>query len=182
MSFRNKAIDKVLSWIPDGKLKVAASLRSERKSKGAAAEIKRSSVLFSPKTLNDWKNAIALASDGEEPDFTLLAELYQNLRLDSHYVSVVETRIYRVLRSKFLFRTEAGDEVPEVKELFQRPWFEEWLKYSLLSKFEGVKVLENFYLDDALETDENNANSDATRKSAQRNYSKRTWRCNGGRL
>lgn len=151
MSFKDKITDKVLSYIPDGKLKVAAALRSERKSKGATAEIKRSSILFTAKNLKDWKNAIALATDPEEPDFTLWAEMIQHLRLDSHYVSVVETRIYRVLRSKFVFRNEAGEEAPEVKALFQRPWFEEWLKYALLSKFEGVKVLENFYLDESLE-------------------------------
>ena len=151
MSLKDKFLDKILSYIPDGKVKVEAALRGEKKGKTAMTEIKRSSVLFEAKTLADWKNAIALATDPENPSFLFLAELYQNLKLDSHTVSVIESRIFRVLRSKFVFINEAGDEVPEVKILFERPWFEDFLKEALWSKFEGVKVLEIFKVDEFLE-------------------------------
>ncbi len=147
----DKIATKILSYIPDGKIKVEAALRSEKKGKVISDQIKRSSVLFEAKTLKDWKNAVALATDAENPSFLLLAELYQNLFLDSHTVSVIESRIYRVLRSKFVFVTESGDEVPELKALFERPWFEEFLKQALLSKFTGVKVLEIFHVDETLE-------------------------------
>jgi hypothetical protein len=151
MNLKDKFLDKILSYIPDGKVKVEAALRGEKKGKTAMTEIKRSSVLFEAKTLADWKNAIALATDPENPSFLFLAELYQNLKLDSHTVSVIESRIFRVLRSKFVFINEAGDEVPEVKILFERPWFEDFLKEALWSKFEGVKVLEIFKVDEFLE-------------------------------
>jgi phage gp29-like protein len=147
----DKIATKILSWIPDGKIKVEAALRSEKKGKIISDEIKRSSILFEAKNLKDWKNAIALATDTENPSFLLLSELYSNLFLDSHTVSVIESRIYRVLRSKFVFVTESGDEAPEVKALFERPWFEEFLKQVLLSKFTGVKLLEIFHVDDTLE-------------------------------
>lgn len=152
MSFKDKVINKVLSYIPDGKIRTEASVRSESKgSGGKSVEIKRSSTLFTPKTLDDWKNAIALATDNEEPSFLFLADLYQSLKLDSHLVSVIESRVFRVLRSKFVFVNDAGDEVPEVKHLFERPWFEEFLKEVLWSKFDGVKVLEIFKVDETLE-------------------------------
>lgn len=151
MSLKDKIIDKMLTFIPDGKIRVENAIRSEKKGKTNFTEIKRSSVLFSAKTLNDWKNAIALATDTENPSFLFLAELYQNLLLDSHTVSVIESRIYRVLRSKFVFLNDGGDEVPEVKYMFERPWFEEFLKEVLWSKFTGVKVLEIFKVDETLE-------------------------------
>lgn len=151
MSLTDKIIDKAISWIPDGRIRVENALRSEKKGKTNITEIKRSSVLFTAKTLEDWKNAIALATDPENPSFLFYAELLDNLKLDSHTVSVIESRIFRVLRSKFVFVNDAGDEVPEVKWMFERPWFEEFLKEALLSKFEGVKVLEIFKVDENLE-------------------------------
>ncbi|MFK5890768.1 MAG: DUF935 family protein [Flavobacteriaceae bacterium] len=151
MSIIDKVTDKILGFIPDGRIKVEAANRGEKKGKTISGEIKRSSVLFEAKNLKDWKDAIALATDPENPSFLLLAELYQNLLLDSHFVSVMESRIYRVMRSKFVFVNESGDEVPEVKSLFERPWFEEFLRQVLLSKFTGVKVLEIFHVDENLE-------------------------------
>lgn len=150
-SIKQKITDTVLGWIPDPRIKVEAANRSEKKGKTISSEIKRSSILFQAKTLKDWKNAIALATDPENPSFLFLAELYNNLMLDSHTVSVIESRIFRVLRSKFVIVNESGDEVPEVKALFERPWFEEFLKQVLLSKFTGVKLLEIFHVDDTLE-------------------------------
>jgi len=150
-SFKQKITDKLLSLVPDNRVRVEAALRSTKKGKTLSGEIKRSSVLFQAKNLKDWKDAIALATDGENPDFILLAELYQNLLLDGHTMSVIESRVMRVLRSKFVLVTENGDDVPELKKLFERPWFEEFLKQALLSKFTGVKVLELFDLDDNLE-------------------------------
>ena len=151
MGFREKLQDKIIKLIPDAKIRVEAAIRSESKNKTKLTEIKRASTLFQPKTLNDWKNAVALATDPENPSFLFLAELYQNLKLDSHLVSVIESRIHRVLRSKFVFVNEAGDEVPEVKSMFERPWFEEFLTEVLWSKFEGVKVLEIFHVNENLE-------------------------------
>ena len=152
MGTREKIIDKVLGFIPDGRIRVEAANRSEKgNGKTKSEEIKRASTLFTAKTLKDWKNAIALATDPENPEFLFLDELYQNLTLDAHTMSVIETRVHRVLRSKFVFVNESGDEVPEVRSLFERPWFEQFLKEALMSKFTGVKLLEIFHVDENLE-------------------------------
>lgn len=147
----NKITDKLIGYIPTPRIQVEAAIRSEKKGSVISSEIKRASTLFSAKTMKDWKDAIALATDSENPSFLFLSELYNNLMLDNHTVSVIESRIYRVLRSKFVFVNESGDEIPEVKALFERPWFEEFLKQVLLSKFTGVKLLEIFHVDETLE-------------------------------
>ena len=151
MDFKDKIYNKMLSFIPDGKVKVEAAVRSESKNKTKLTEIKRASTLFQPKTLQDWKDAVALATDPENPSFLFLGELYENLKLDSHFVSVVESRIHRVLRSNFVFVNDSGDEVPEVKALLERPWFEEFVTEVLWSKFDGVKLLEIFHVNENLE-------------------------------
>jgi len=150
-SLKEKIEDKILSYIPDGRIRVEAAIRTEKKNKSLSGGVKHQSTLFQPKTLKDWKDAVALATDNENPDFLFLAELYENLLLDAHTVSVIESRIFRVLRSKFVLLKENGDEDPELKKLFETPWFEEFLKQALLSKFTGVKVLELFDLDENLE-------------------------------
>lgn len=150
-SFKQQVIDKFLGAIPDNRIRVESALRSNKSTKIISGKIKRQSTIFEPKNIKDWKDAIAIATDSENADFLFLAELYENLLLDAHTVSVIESRILRVLRSKFVLLKENGEEDPELKKLFERPWFEEFLKQALLSKFTGVKVLELFDLDDNLE-------------------------------
>lgn len=151
MTFKDKVVDRIIKLIPDAKIRVEAAMRSENKNKTKLTEIKRASTLFDVKTLQDWKDAVALATDPDNPSFLFLDELYENLKLDSHFVSVVESRIHRVLRSNFVFVNQSGDEVPEVKSLFERPWFEEFVTECLWSKFDGVKLLEIFHVNENLE-------------------------------
>lgn len=151
-SFTDKITDKFLSYVPDGRIKVEAANRSDsKKGKTISGDIKKEATLFSAKTMKDWKDAIALATDAENPSFLFLDDLYKHLLLDAHVVSVIESRIFRVLRSDYIFVNESGDEVPEVKNMLEAPWFEEWLKQVLLSKFTGIKVLENIHLNENLE-------------------------------
>lgn len=151
-SFTDKITDKFLSYVPDGRIKVEAANRSDsKKGKSISGDIKKEATLFSAKTMKDWKDAIALATDAENPSFLFLDDLYKHLLLDAHVVSVIESRIFRVLRSDYIFVNESGDEVPEVKNMLEAPWFEEWLKQVLLSKFTGIKVLENIHLNENLE-------------------------------
>jgi len=152
MGFKDKLIDKLLTYVPDGKVRTEAAIRSEKKgSKIPSGEIKRSSNLFTPKTIKDWNNAIAIATDAENPDFSSWAEMIRTLLLDSHVVSVIENRIYRVLRSNYVFVNDKGDEIPELKSMFERPWFEEFTKQTLWYLFTGVKVIELFEVDETLE-------------------------------
>ena len=151
MTFKDKLIDKVIAWIPDAKIRVESAMRSEKKGKTNSVEITRASTLFQPKTLQDWINAVQLATDSENPSFLFIAELFKNLKLDPHFVSVVESIVLKVLRSNFVVVNDAGDEVPEYKYMFERPWFEEFVTAALWSKFDGVKVLEIFKINDNLE-------------------------------
>ena len=146
------ATDKVLKYIPDVRIRVEAANRSEKKSgKVVSGEIKRTSKLFNPKTLKEWKDAIALATDPENPNLLDLSELYDNLLLDAHTYSVIESRLLKVMRSKFILVDDKGQENPELRPLLERPWFEQFVRYALMSKFSGAKVLEIFALDENLE-------------------------------
>lgn len=147
---------KVIERADDSLIRIEGAKRSTGSQKTISQTIKRVSKLFTPKTIKDWKNAIAIATDSENPSLLLLSELQDHLLLDSHTVSVIESRVLRVLRSRYTFINQSGDQNTDLKKMFQRPWFEKFVIESLWSKFTGIKVLELF------ETDENGELLDIT--------------------
>lgn len=155
MSFTEKLQNKLLSWIPEDKVRVQMAKNDKTRKGGgnnkSAVELKREPKAFTVKTLQDWKNAVALATDNENPSLLFLAQLYDNLLLDAHTYNTVETRVYRVLRSKFKMVNDSGEENEDATKLLQSPWFEQFLRHAMWSKFTGPKVIELFELDDELE-------------------------------
>lgn len=146
----SKVTDFGVSKASDERINLEMNARSGgNRSSGKTAEIVRQPNIFTPKKIKDWKAAIALATDSENPNYLLLDELYQNLLLDAHTVSVMESRVYRVARSQFNLVDQNNEPDLEAAALLNKPWFEQFIKYSVWSLFTGIKVLELF------DTDEN---------------------------
>lgn len=112
--------------------------------------IEQSNIFHEAQTIKKWKDAVAVASDSKEPNYVALAELYQNLLLDGHTMSAIDSRVLRVQRSKFVLKKDE-DEVEEVKAFFERPWFEDFVAGVMHSKFAGPRVLELYELAPSLE-------------------------------
>lgn len=98
-------------------------------------------------TMKEYKTAILMATDPDEPDKTPLKNLIKALLLDNHLVSAIDSRILFCQRSPFKIVNEKGDENKELSWLFERTWFEEFIRLTLLSRFEGVKLIEIFTID-----------------------------------
>ncbi len=143
--------NRVLKGIPEDRLRVEMVSRDSSRGgkKSLSGKVKKSNTFFVPKEIKDWNDAVSLATDPERPSLLFLSELYENLMLDAHFMSVMESRILRVVRSKWDLVTESGDTNPDVKNLLEQPWFETFLYQTVMSKFTGIKVLELF------DTDEN---------------------------
>jgi SPP1 gp7 family putative phage head morphogenesis protein len=114
----------------------------------ASGQIKGNALLFTPKTISDWNSALVAATDPDNPNLVFLAELYDNLLLDAHTRSIIETRVMRVTRAKFKLVNDAGEENEELTELLQRPWFMEFIKAAVWSIFSGVRVVELYETDE----------------------------------
>ena len=95
-------------------------------------------------TLKEWTVAVMAATDPENPDKTPLDRLYKNLMLDNHLASIIDSRILFCQRSPFKIVNEKGDENTDLSWLFERTWFEEFVKLVLMKRFEGVKLIELF--------------------------------------
>lgn len=127
-------------------LRVVAELKNARG--GALSHtITHTADTISAKSLDDWKMAVLMANDQENPNKLFLYQLYENLKLDNHLVSVIESRILHSQRSNFKIVNDKGDENEELSKLFGRTWFEDFIYSALWHEYEGTKLLELFTLD-----------------------------------
>ena len=135
---------KIISNAPLVKLRVAMAVKDN---KAPSANLERQAQSMQAQTLAQWKLAITQATDPEEPDRTALQTLYDNLMLDNHLASVIDTRILFCQRSPFKIVNEKGDENKDLSWLFERTWFEEFIRLTLLSRFKGNLLIELYDID-----------------------------------
>ena len=108
-----------------------------------------SATMMRVEDLNSWKTALMLATDPDNPDKQNLKALYDNMKLDNHLGSVLETRIAKTQQSPFKLSHKTSKERNEDTEtLFKTLWFQEFIKLVLESKFEGTKLIELFKTDE----------------------------------
>jgi len=120
--------------------------QADRTNKYYSTQLVPQAVNIIAKSLKDYKNAVALALDNDNPDRSFLADLYNNLLLDNHLTSVIDTRILFTQRTPFKIVDDKGNENEELTWLLERSWFEEIVRLVLFSKFQGTTLLELFDL------------------------------------
>jgi hypothetical protein len=138
--------NRILRNADPRKLKVVAEANSS--SKNYSGQLDYESVTMQSKNLAEWKSAIQLATDPENPDRSGLRTLYENLLLDNHLASVIDSRILFCQRSTFKIVNESGEENEELSKLFERTWFEELVRLILMARFQGTTLIELFDVDE----------------------------------
>lgn len=143
---------EVLKRTDDKVILVEAEIR--RGTDSPSKMIEYEATQMAAKSLKDWKDAITLASDPKEPNWQQLADLYENLLLDNHLASIIDSRILFTQRSKFKLVDESGKENPDISWLFERPWFRDLIKLVIMSQFKGRTLIEFFETNEAGELSE----------------------------
>ena len=92
--------------------------------------------------MKDWEVALNMANSIHNPDRTRLLDLYDSILVDSHLASVMESRVLRVMRSKFKLVDKNGKPQPELLELFEQQWFDDFLRFVAESQFRGHTLIE----------------------------------------
>lgn len=145
MNFIKKIVDdfsdRILRGLPDGKVIVEAAIRRGT-DKGLRSQINFESILRQAQNLKQWKQAVAAATDLEQPSRTPLWKLYDNLLLDNHLRSVMDSRILYCQRSAFKLVDEGGKEDEDVSWLLERPWMEDLIRLVLMSRYQGTTLIE----------------------------------------
>ena len=101
--------------------------------------------------IGQWKSAIQMALNQEEPDRIQLYQVYDNIMIDNHLSSIVQSRILRVEGSPFKIVNKEGEENIELTQLFEKAWFEEFLKHTISSRFWGSTLLELVYNENGMQ-------------------------------
>lgn len=126
-------------------LKVVAETKSG--GKRISDQTTKEAISMQAQTLEEWKMALLLASDPEEPSREPLMKLYKNLKLDNHLVSQFENRTEPVQGADFRFVDNNGTENEEAKSLFEAQWYIDFVGMCMNSKWDGTKVIELYDLD-----------------------------------
>lgn len=121
-------------------------IHTESKTKGSGGQlggqIDHQAISIAAQDIKKYKDAVALASDPQNADFSALSQLYDNLLLDGHLASTIESRILFAQRHPFKFVGEGDSENKEITWLFERPWFDELIYKVLMSKWRGRTLIE----------------------------------------
>lgn len=139
-------LENILQYFGYKKTTVIDPRASSQTKKGSDNIVIENEMQFA-KTLDDWKNAIYLATDKNNPDRAPLKELYDNMDLDLHLTSVIESRTAFTQRNPFKIVNEAGEENKDLSWFFERTWFEDFIEYVLTSRYKGTQLIELFDTD-----------------------------------
>lgn len=143
----NTIENKIIRNVDERKLMVEAVSRGfTKRNDGLYAKLMQDAKTLRAKTLNDYKQAVAAASDPLNYARQPLAELYANMLLDNHLSSVIDSRILFAQRSAFKLVNDNDEENTELTWLLERPWFEELIYKVLISRFQGCTLLELYSL------------------------------------
>jgi phage gp29-like protein len=92
--------------------------------------------------MKEWKIAVALAEDDLRPRREELYRLYHRALEDDHLLSQIRTARFTVQTGDFYLHH--GDKTPDedLKELFTRPWFYDFIEYAVDTEMHGHSLLE----------------------------------------
>ena len=92
--------------------------------------------------LKTWRWAWQQAINVEQPRRTKLYNIYTDVDVDGHLTGCVEQRTGFVMNKGFKITDRNGNEMDNVKELFEAPWFKVWMRLSLESIYQGNSLIE----------------------------------------
>lgn len=91
--------------------------------------------------IQHWRNAIKQAEDVRYPNRIALYDIYKDILLDGHLISVIEQRENALLNNNIEFAKNNGRENEAINDLIQLPWFEEFILEIFRSKLWGYSLL-----------------------------------------
>ncbi len=92
--------------------------------------------------LNTFNNALIFAMNVHNPQRIELFRLYQDIMLDAHLSSVINTRKASVLSAGFILVDKDGKENEENSNLLDTKWFYDFLNLSLDENYFGFSLIE----------------------------------------
>jgi len=89
-----------------------------------------------------WRNAVNDAESTSNPNRTELIRNYNDIVLDPHLTALMQSRKNKILSKEWNFYNEKGEEIEELENIVQQPWFVKTLEYALDSLFYGYSLVQ----------------------------------------
>ncbi len=118
-------------------------LPGSKRPSGLKNTLKLQSVNRVRKDIADWKQALRLADNVNNPRRYKLIDLYEDICLDALLTSQMELRMQKTIGSSFVLKDKSGKINADATALLENsPWFYEITKRILESRFYGHTLLE----------------------------------------
>ena len=149
-SLKSRVLGFALRSTPDSAVMVEAAKRrgfDSNQRDGIYKQLIQDAETRQAKNLKVYKDAVAMATDPEEPDRQELSSFFNNMLLDNHLRSLIDSIILHIQRSKKKLVDNDGEETDEAEDLgklLDRPWFNDLIRLWILSDFQGTTLLEAF--------------------------------------
>lgn len=124
--------------------------RDFRRGKDIVSQLMLQTENLTRNDLKKWRQAWQLALNVDYPQRNRLLNIYTDVDVDLHLTGCVSQRSGFILNKGFKIINAQGDENPELTEIFEAPWFKEWMRLSLESIYYGHSLIE---LGDIIEVD-----------------------------
>jgi SPP1 gp7 family putative phage head morphogenesis protein len=120
-------------------IKMAANPKKQR----LFSTVEQQNLIRIRQDVGKWRNALIAAEDIAFPQREDLYALYEDLLVDNHLYSVIQTRKLNVLSMPFkVIKKKGGQEVQEKTMLLQVGWFRQLCEHLLDSLFWGHTLVE----------------------------------------
>ncbi len=110
-----------------------------------SSEIKTVSLRMASQDIGQWKTAIDSARSVLNPRRKLLYELFDNIKIDGHLLSVMNKRAMGITNKRILFTPQMGVDTVDVRIsdlILEAPWFFDFLNYSAQAVPFGHSLIE----------------------------------------
>lgn len=94
------------------------------------------------KDMQTWRRAWQWAINVDQPNRTALYRVYTDVEADTHLSACVAQRMGAVMAKGFKVIGPDGEERPQLTELFEAPWFKDFLRFALESRYWGHSLIE----------------------------------------
>ena len=127
--------------IPFGNIDLARPA-DRRRVKDMTVKLQLQTENLTRNDLKSWRWAWQQAINVEQPRRTKLYNIYTDVDVDGHLTGCVEQRTGFVMNKGFKITDRNGNDMDNVKELFEAPWFKVWMRLSLESIYQGNSLIE----------------------------------------
>ena len=114
----------------------------KKKLRSLLVEIRASAEQLTKKDISFWRQAWQMALNPDNPQRFRLYDIYRDAMVDNHLAGCVTQRKNFVKRKTFKIAAKSGKEKPELTEMFEAPWFKDFVDFALDSLFYGHSLVQ----------------------------------------